>query len=129
MSKIIAAVLSFVISLHATFDTSTTAVVSWQQPPGVALTCLRIYHPGEATPAAICYNNLPAGETIVRLPGSLVHPAYRPQVGTRLVLAFGMDDVGTTTLGEVPSVYTTYLPHMTNAPPQAERVYVPVLFR
>jgi hypothetical protein len=102
--------LAILIALHATFDTSTTAVVSWQQPAGVRITCLRLYHPGEPTPAGVCYDNLAAGEQVVHLPGALPRQWYAPRIGTRIVLAFGMDDVGSASLGEVPSVYTLYLP-------------------
>lgn len=129
MSEIIAAVLSFVISLHATFDTSTTAVVSWEQPPNISHTCLHRYY-GAEYPAAICWRDLPAGPMRVDLPGIYDRRFYWPAHGDRYVLSFDGVDVGTTTLGEVPSVYTTYLPGiMTNAPPQAERVYLSTILR
>lgn len=119
------------VPLHATFDSSTTAVVSWQQPPGIALTCLRVYHVGAEYPAGICYPDLAEGTQVVRLPGALTHPAYRPQMGDRIVLAFGMDDVGETTLGEVPSVYSVYLPlaMQTAAPAKVQPVYLPTIAR
>lgn len=114
------------IPISATFTSSTSAAVTWQQPAGVALTCLRIYHAGAEHPAGICYPDLPAGPQRVDLPGALTHPAYRPAWGDRIVLAFGMDDVGQTTLGEVPSVYQVYLPlAMQKAAPVVTRpVYV-----
>lgn len=113
------------IVLHATFDTSTTAAITWQQPPGIPLTCLRIYHAGAEYPAGICYPDLPAGPVRVDLPGALTHPAYRPQFGDRIVLAFGMDDVGSAVLGEA-AVYTTYLALVRagRAPP-LRMVYLP----
>jgi hypothetical protein len=122
--------LLFAIMLHATFDTSTTAVVSWQQPPGVARTCLRLYHPGEPIPAGVCYDNLEAGEQVVHLPGALPRQWYAPRIGTRIVLAFGMDDVGSAMLGEVPSVYTLYLPlAMQQTARDVPPVYLPAALR
>ena len=99
------------ILLQAVFVTSTSAVVSWDQPPGIPLTCIRIYHAGDQYPAGICYDNLPAGPTRVELPGALPRQWYAPRTGDRIVLAFGMDDVGSTTLGE-SAVHRVYLPAM-----------------
>ena len=113
------------ILLQAVFVTSTSAVVSWEQPAGIPLTCLRIYHAGATWPAGVCYDNLPAGPMRVDLPGALTHPAYRPQLGDRIVLAFGMDDVGSTTLGE-SAIYRVYLPGIRKDAPDAfRRVYLP----
>ena len=117
------------VLLQAVFVTSTSAVVSWQQPADVPITCLRIYHhAGAAWPAGICYDDLPAGPTRVELPGALTHPAYRPQFGDRIVLAFGMDDVGHATLGE-SAVYEVYLGLITkqSALPTQRAVYLPVV--
>ena len=116
------------ILLQAVFVTSTSAVVSWEQPAGVAVSCIRIYHAGAQYPAGICYDNLPAGPTRVELPGALTHPAYRPQFGDRIVLAFGMDDVGHATLGE-SAVYEVYLGLITkqSALPTQRAVYLPVV--
>jgi hypothetical protein len=117
------------VLISATFITSTSAVVSWEQPAGIPLTCIRIYHAGAQYPAGVCYDNLPAGPMRVDLPGALTHPAYRPQFGDRIVLAFGMDDVGQTTLGE-SAVYEVYLPLMakqSTAPIDA--VYLPWMGR
>jgi hypothetical protein len=115
------------VLLQATFTSSTSAVVSWQQPAEMehGITCLRIYHVGAEWPAGICWRDLPAGEMRVTLPGIYTHPAYRPEVGDRLVVAFGMEDVGNATLGEA-YVYTTYLPltHQ-SAPPAQRAVYLP----
>ena len=99
------------ILLQAVFVTSTSAVVSWEQPPGIPLTCIRVYHAGDQYPAGICYDNLPAGPTRVELPGALPRQWYAPRTGDRIVLAFGMDDVGSTTLGE-SAVHRVYLPAM-----------------
>ena len=116
------------ILLQAVFVTSTSAVVSWEQPAGVAVSCIRIYHAGAQYPAGICYDNLPAGPTRVELPGALTHPAYLPQFGDRIVLAFGMDDVGHATLGE-SAVYEVYLGLITkqSALPTQRAVYLPVV--
>jgi hypothetical protein len=115
------------VLVSASFVTSTSAVVSWQQPPGVPISCLRIYHVGAEWPAGICWRDLEAGEMRVELPGIYTHPAYRPQVSDKIILAFGMEDVGSATLGEA-FVYTTYLPltHQ-SAPPAQRAVFLPVL--
>jgi hypothetical protein len=114
------------VLVSASFTSSTSAVVSWQQPPGVPITCLRIYHTGAEWPAGICWRELPEGEMRVELPGIYAHPAYRPQVSDKIILAFGMDDVGQATLGEA-FVYTTYLPltHQSAAPMERRAVYLP----
>jgi hypothetical protein len=116
------------VLLQATFTSSTSAVVSWQQPAEMehGITCLRIYHVGAEWPAGICWRDLEAGEMRVELPGIYAHPAYRPEVGDRLVLAFGMEDVGSTTLGDA-FVYTTYLPLTQQSAPLVPRaLYLPV---
>lgn len=117
------------VSLHATFDTSTSAVISWQQPAGIYETCLHRYY-GATDPAAICWRNLEAGEQVVRLPGIYDRRFYWPAHGDVYVLSFNGEVVGRTVLGEVPSTYTTYLPHMQttgqSAPP---KVYVPTVLR
>lgn len=119
------------VFVQATFTTSTSAAVWWEQPadpPGLTHTCLRIYHIGVADPAGICFNDLPAGMQRVDLPGTLSDKAYQPAFGDRIVLAINMDDVGETTLGEVPSVYQVYLPLLTQQhAPETERVYVAVV--
>ena len=114
------------VPLSATFVTSTSAIVSWEQPAGVPISCLRIYHVGAEWPAGICWNDLEAGPMRVDLPGELTHPAYRPEVGDRLVLAFGMQDVGQATLGEA-AVYTTYLPGIQKSTPEMRVLYLPVV--
>jgi hypothetical protein len=117
------------VPLSATFVTSTSAVVSWQQPPGIPITCLRIYHVGAEWPAGICWRDLEAGEMRVELPGIYTHPAYRPQISDRIILAFGMQDVGHATLGEA-FVYRAYLPLTQHSAPPAQRaVYLPWLGR
>ena len=115
------------VPLSATFVTSTSAVVSWQQPPGVRATCLRIYHAGAEWPAGICWENLAAGPVSVTLPGIYtMHPAYRPVEGDCLVLAFGLEDVGSAVLGQT-IIHTTYLPLTIHSAPPAQRaVYLPV---
>jgi hypothetical protein len=114
------------ILISATFVTSTSAVVSWQQPPGVPITCLRIYHTGAEWPAGICWRDLPEGEMRVELPGIYAHPAYSPEVGDWLVVAFGMEDVGQATLGEA-AVYRLYLPLAHQSAPLVPRaVFLPV---
>ncbi len=121
--------LLLLVALHATFNTSTTAVVSWEQPPGVYETCLRRVY-GAEWPAGICWRNLPAGTMKVDLPGIYNRRWYTPAHGDRYILSFEGVDVGTTTLGEVPSVYTLYLPAIQKAEPIAPPlVYVPVLRR
>ena len=97
------------ILLQAVFVTSVSAVVSWEQPPGIALTCIRIYHVGEQYPAGICLENLPAGPQRLELPGPRPRQWYAPRTGDRIVLAFGMDDVGEARLGE-SAIHTVYLP-------------------
>jgi hypothetical protein len=115
------------VPLSATFVTSTSAVVSWQQPAGVRATCLRIYHAGAEWPAGICYENLPAGLMKVELPGTLPpDPAFRPQSGDRLVLAFGMEDVGSAILGQTV-IHTTYLPLLNRQTAPAYRVRLAVV--
>lgn len=114
------------VLVGATFTSSTTAAITWQQPEGVRITCLRIYHAGAEYPAGICYDNLPAGPMRVDLPGALTHPAYRPAWGDRIVLAFGLDDVGRAVLGEA-AVYTLYMPlARKDAQNGSWRVYVAV---
>ena len=117
------------ILLQAVFVTSTSAVVSWQQPAGIPITCLRIYHAGATWPAGVCYHDLPAGPMRVDLPGTLTHPAYRPQISDRIVLAFGMDDVGEARLGE-SAVYDLYMPLVAkqNTAPM-DAVYLPHIGR
>ncbi len=118
------------VLLSATFVTSSSAIVAWEQPAEMAngITCLRIYHVGAEWPAGICWRDLEAGPVQVALPGELTHPAYRPQISDRIVLAFGMDDVGCTTLGE-SAVYTTYLPLTTNQSAPFNTVRLPVVRR
>jgi hypothetical protein len=124
--------LAILIALHASFDSSTTAVVSWEQPadePGLTITCLVRYY-GAEYGAGVCWNDLEEGTRVVRLPGALVHPAYRPSLGDVYSLQINGVEVGRTTLGEVPSVYTLYLPLATqqtarDVPP----VYLPAALR
>ena len=118
------------VLLSATFDTSTTAVIAWEQPAEMAhgITCLRIYHTGAEWPAGICWNDLEVGPQVVELPGIYDKKWYTPTYGDRLVLAFGMDDVGSAVLGEAV-VYRTYLPLVgkQSAPPNTVRL--PVFLR
>lgn len=116
------------ILLGATFTSSTSAAITWQQPadpPGLTLTCIRIYHVGAEWPAGICFNDLQEGPQRLDIPGALP-AAYRPQLGDRIVLAINETDVGSATLGEA-AVYTLYLPlARKDAPGAAWRVYVAV---
>ncbi len=115
------------VLLSATFTSSTSAIVAWEQPAGVPITCLRIYHAGYEWPAGICWRDLEAGPMRVELPGIYAQPAYRPQISDRLVLAFGMQDVGTATLGETV-VYRVYLPlvgRQESSPPRL--LYLPAI--
>lgn len=99
------------VLLSATFVTSTSAVVAWEQPAEMAhgITCLRIYHVGVTDAAGICWRDLPAGPQVVRLPGIYDTRWYTPQNSDKIVLAFGMDDVGSAVLGEA-AVYRAYMP-------------------
>ncbi len=114
------------VLLSATFTSSgTSAIVAWEQPAEMThgITCLRIYHVGVTDAAGICWRDLEAGPQVVRIPGIYADPAYRPQISDRLILAFGMDDVGQATLGEAV-VYRTYLPLVgkQSAPPNTVRL-------
>lgn len=95
------------VLITAYFNTSTTAVISWEQPAGVHQTCLRRVY-GATWPAGICWHDLPAGPFSAELPGDLEHPAYRPAHGDRYILEFDGIDVGSALLGEAV-VYETYL--------------------
>lgn len=114
------------VLLSATFTSSTSATVSWQQPPdpeGLTITCL-VREYGATWPAGICYNDLPAGPMRVNLPGALTHPAYRPSFGDRYLLQINGTTVGSATLGEA-TVQTVYLGLIRNdAPEQVRRVYL-----
>ena len=112
-----------ILLIVAVFVTSTSAVVSWEQPADVALTCIRVERAGAQWPAGICWANLPAGPQRVELPGIYDRRWYRPQVGDKITLAFGMEDVGETRLGE-SAVYTVYLPGIRKDAPRLERVYL-----
>ena len=118
------------VLLSATFVTSTSAVVSWEQPAEMAsgITCLRIYHAGAEWPAGICWNDLEAGPRAVHLPGIYDKKWYTPAVGDRLILAFGMDDVGSAVLGEA-IVYRTYLPLVGKRTAPLNVVRLPVFLR
>lgn len=95
------------ILVGATFTSSTSAAITWQQPGGVGLTCLHRYY-GAEWPSAVCYNDLPEGPARVDLPGAL-GPFYRPAYGDRYVLSFEGVPVGQATLGEA-AIYTLYMP-------------------
>jgi hypothetical protein len=132
--KLLAAILLALLQppapvlIGATFTSSTTAAITWQQPPGVGLTCLHRYY-GAADPAALCRNDLPAGPTRIDLPGAL-GPFYRPAWGDRYVLSFEGVDVGRTTLGEVPNVYTAYLSLVRGGVGEARRgIHLPLVMR
>jgi hypothetical protein len=122
--KLLAAILLALLQppapvlIGATFTSSTTAAITWQQPPGVGLTCLHRYY-GADSPAALCRNDLPAGPTRIDLPGEL-GPFYRPAWGDRYVLSFEGVPVGSAILGEA-EVHTTYLPLAIKSAAQIER--------
>lgn len=84
------------------------AVITWQQPAGVRMTCLYRFY-GVAWPAAICWRDLPAGEMQVELPGALTHPAYVPAEGDHFELRFENVIAGSATLGEA-TVWRIALP-------------------
>ena len=113
------------VLLSATFVTSTSAVVAWEQPAEMAhgITCLRIIHVGVTDAAGICWRDLEAGSVRVALPGIYDTRWYTPEFGDRIVLAFGMGDVGTATLGEA-LIYRMYLPLIgkQSAPPSTVRL-------
>ena len=115
------------VLVSATFVTSTSAIVAWQQPTEMAngITCLRIYHVGATDAAGICWRDLPAGAMRVDLPGIYDKKWYTPQISDKIILAFGMEDVGSTTLGETV-VYRVYLPLVgkQSAPPNTARLPV-----
>jgi hypothetical protein len=114
------------VPLSATFVTSTSAVVSWQQPAEMehGITCLVRYY-GAEWPAGICWNDLAAGPVSVALPGIYLRPFYQPAIGDRYELHFNGARVGSATLGEA-FVYTTYLPlTQQSAPPLQRAVYLP----
>jgi hypothetical protein len=116
------------VLMGATFTSSTSAAVSWQQPANVRMTCLLRYY-GAEYPAGICWENLDAGPQKVTLPGELTHPAYRPAFGDRYELRFEDVPVGSATLGEA-TVYTLYVPLLSkqNAP-EPHLTYLPALQR
>lgn len=113
------------ILLQAVFVTSTSAVVSWEQPidaPDLTITCLVRIHAGGK--AGICWNDLAEGTQRVPLPGALTHPDYRPAYGDRIELHVNGDVVGSTTLGE-SAIYRVYLPGIRKDAPRLERVLLP----
>ena len=107
------------ILLAAVFNSSTSAVISWQQPPGVHQTCLRRVY-GAMWPAGICMHDLPEGTQVVELPGELTHPAYRPAHGDVYILSFEGIDVGQATLGEA-EIHRLYMPLAMQSAAQPER--------
>lgn len=112
------------VLLGATFTSSTTAAITWQQPPGVVETCLRRVY-GAEWPAGICWRNLEAGEMRVDLPGIYDKRWYTPAYGDRYILSFEGVDVGQATLGEAV-VYTLYMP-LAVKHDTPERAYLPVV--
>lgn len=124
MIRLIAAIL-----ITAYFNTSTSAVISWEQPPGVHQTCLRRVY-GATWPAGRCWHDLSPGPFSVELPGELSHPAYVPANGDRYILSFEGVDVGRATLGE-SIIYHTYLSLITQqtAPAAPPVVYMSIVMR
>mgnify|MGYP001603704224 CR=1 FL=1 len=116
------------VLLSATFVTSTSAVVAWEQPAEMThgITCLRIIHVGATDAAGICWRDLEAGPVRVDLPGIYAAQWYTPQISDRFILAFGMDDVGSAVLGEAV-VYRTYLPLATKSTPAMRALYLPAI--
>ena len=112
-------------NLHATWAGPGSAVITWQQPPGVRQTCLYRYY-GARWPAAICWHDLKPGAQTVTIPGTLTHPAYQVAEGDRFVLEFGGVPVGSATLGEA-RVYRVWVPLARGGPAPTRRVYLPAL--
>lgn len=115
------------ILVGATFTSSTSAAVWWEQPAdplGLTHTCLIRIYPAPF-PAGICLNDLPAGPQRIDLPGDLTDPAYRPAYGDRFLLQINGVTVGQATLGEA-EVHTLYLALVqhSRAPP-LRLVYLP----
>jgi hypothetical protein len=112
------------VLLSASFTSSTSAVVSWQQPAEMehGITCLVRYY-GAEWPAGICWNDLAAGPVSIALPGIYLKPFYVPANGDRYELHFNGARVGSATLGEA-FVYTTYLPLTQQSAPPAQRVWM-----
>ena len=121
-------ILAQQILLGATFTSSTTAAITWDQPPGIGHTCLHRYY-GAAWPAAICWRDLPEGPTRVDLPGIYDKRFYWPAHGDVYVLSHEGIEVARTTLGEVPSTYYAYLPSMTKQSAPLNMVRLPVVLR
>lgn len=119
------------VPLGATFTSSTSAAITWQQPPdpeGLTVTCI-VREYGVEWPAGICFNDLPAGPQRLDLPGALTHPAYRPAAGDRYLLQINGVTVGSATLGEA-EVHTLYLALVAKQQVEVEAphfTYLPVL--
>lgn len=117
--------IALLLTLSARWD-GPGAVVSWQQPAGVHTTCLYRYY-GAEWPAAICWNDLPAGPQSVALPGELQHLAYVAALGDRYELRFEDVIVGDVVLGEA-TVFRVHLPIVqSGAAPPDRRVRLPIV--
>lgn len=119
--KLLAAVL-----MAAVFNTSTTAVISWDQPAGVHQTCLLRYY-GATYPSGICWRDLEAGPMRVDLPGDYADPAYRPAWGDRYVLEMDGQQVGQAMLGE-SVIYRTYLSLVRQQSVVRHTLYMPAVY-
>ncbi len=116
------------VPLSVTFVTSTTAVVSWQQPPGVRAVCLLRQY-GAEWPAGWCWQNLAAGPMRVDVPGTLTDPRFGPAEGDHYELWMDGQVVGSAVLGQA-IVYTTYLPLTRQSALPAQRaVCLPLILR
>lgn len=114
------------VPLSATFTSSTTAVISWQQPPGVRGTCLLRQY-GAEWPAGWCWQNLAAGPMWVDVPGTLTDPRFRPAEGDVYQLWMDGEIVGSAVLGQT-IWHTVYLPLAIHSAPSAQRaVYLPIV--
>lgn len=116
------------VFVQATFTSSTSAAVWWQQPPdppGLTHTCL-VREYGTTWPAGICWNDLEAGPMRVDLPGALTDPAYRPAFGDRYLLQINGETIGSATLGET-EVHTLYLALVRHDIAPQHLTYLPAL--
>lgn len=119
MYRLLAAIL-----ITAFFNTSTSAVISWEQPPGISRTCIVRYY-GAEYPSGFCLHDLPAGPQSIELPGIYDGRWYSPAHGDRYDLWMDGVLVGSAVLGE-SVVYRLYMPLAIKSAPEVERaVYLP----
>lgn len=80
------------LALRARWTGPGQAVISWQQPAGVRLTCLSRQPSGGQAVQLRCWPDLPPGTMAMRLGGPLTDAAYRPSRGDTYVLRLGGED-------------------------------------